>query len=571
MSGVAGEEAAHAVLSRVADELRTLLAESEREMERLGHDFEALARETNAILETAGVIVSCAESERMASVLPGVQKLASAAKAFIRGRLQATAGVLDTVVAEEKLLERLTQLTRGQKAIVRETGMLRVLTNIEVARLGEVGAGFQYLAHELDDFSQSVARNTSELMEQTDRRRKAIGETRRTLAEGLPGMREEFARIEKRLEKALGEIDAALGELRGTPQRFRSVVEEVSTQIAGVVAAIQGHDITRQQIEHVETALATIGDALERGDGGAEARMGLAIQSYQLRNVRRTIDGWTAQIRSCLDGIGHIASSELMELGPAVMRQESALSAQLTHIDRLEEECEAGDAKVQASFAGISGLMQLVTEHLERSKTVRDRLQLLMFNSIVEASHLGTQADGILEISTSIKRISAAWGGITTQSEEATGKIRTLVEESHGTVESFSEASYAGLREAREQTLEGLEVLREAASCAETHGREVERAVQGVQTRIAEIGATGERLDAGFLRLERALKAMETLRRQLDYEAAGGGSFDAQAVEQRFSADYTTEMERAVHRAALAGGPLPPVEQIFAGNSVELF
>jgi hypothetical protein len=115
MSGVAGEEAAHAVLSRVADELRTLLAESEREMEGLGHDFEALASETNAILETAGVIVSCAESERMASVLPGVQKLASAAKAFIRGRLQATAGVLDTVVAEEKLLERLTQLTRGQR------------------------------------------------------------------------------------------------------------------------------------------------------------------------------------------------------------------------------------------------------------------------------------------------------------------------------------------------------------------------------------------------------------------------------------------------------------------------
>jgi hypothetical protein len=30
-------------------------------------------------------------------------------------------------------------------------------------------------------------------------------------------------------------------------------------------------------------------------------------------------------------------------------------------------------------------------------------------------------------------------------------------------------------------------------------------------------------------------------------------------------------MERAVLRAALAGGPLPPVEQPFAGNSVELF
>ena len=570
MTLVAEGEAARTVLSRVAGELRALQIETEREMERLGHDFEALARVTNAIVETAGVIVSCAESERMASVLPGVQKLAAAAESFIGSRLQATAGVLDTVVAEEKLLERLTQLTRGQKAIVRETGMLRVLTNIEVARLGEVGTGFQYLAHELEDFSQSVARSTSELMEHTEGRRKAIGETRRTLTNGLPGMREEFTRIEASLRHALGEVDAALGELRRTPQRFRECVEEVATQITGVVAAIQSYDITRQQIEHVERALVTIAEAVERGDSGAETGAGLTIQCYQLRNVRRTIDGWTAQIRGCLEGIGRIACSELLDVGRAVMRQGSALSAQMTHIDHLEEACESGDAKVQASFAGIAGLMQLVAEHLERSKSVRDRLQLLMFNSIVEASHLGTQADGILEISTSIKRISATWAGITSQSEEATGGIRALVEESHGTVESFSESSYAGLREARSETMEGLEVLREAASFAETRGREVEAAVQGVQTKIADIETTRERLEAGFQRLERALDAMDTVRLQLEDEG-GGGTFDVEAAEQRFSADYTTEMERAVLRAAIEGGPLPPVEQTFAGNSVELF
>ncbi|HVT99412.1 MAG TPA: hypothetical protein VHE33_18055, partial [Acidobacteriaceae bacterium] len=569
MMPAAEGEAVVTVLSRVAGELRTLLIDSEKEMEGLGHDFQALAREANAILEAAGVIVSCAESERMASVLPGVQKLACAAQEFIQGRLEATAGVLDTVIAEEKLLERLTQLTRGQKAIVKETGMLRVLTNIEVARLGEVGAGFEYLAHELDDFSQAVARSTSELMEHTEGRRKATGETRRALANGLPGMREQFARIGTRLESAVGEVDAALGELRQTPQRFRSCVEEVAAQIAGVVAAIQSHDITRQQIDHVEIALRIIAEGAEQDS--ATARAGLTIQNYQLRNVRRTIDGWTAQIRSCLEGIGHIASAELLDLGRAVMRQEGTLSAQLTHIDRLEEECESSDAQVQASFAGIAGLMQLVTEHLERSKSVRDRLQLLMFNSIVEASHLGTQADGILEISTSIKRISATWAGITTQSEEATGQIRGLVEASHGTVESFSEASYAGLREARGETMTGLEVLREAASCAERKGAEVEDAVRKVQARIAEIGATGERLEAGFRRLEAALEEIESVRRQMEEEGRGEGSFDRGAVEQRFAENYTTEMERAVLRAALEGGPLPPVEETLAGNSVELF
>jgi hypothetical protein len=224
---------------------------------------------------------------------------------------------------------------------------------------------------------------------------------------------------------------------------------------------------------------------------------------------------------------------------------------------------------VQASFAGISGLMQLVNEHLERSKVVRDRLQLLMFNSIVEASHLGSQADGILEISTTIKRISATWGEITTGSEAATEEIRTLVEQSRTTLEAFSEASKEGLRAARSETVGGLGILRAAAECADQRGREIQAATLGLQARIAEIGSAGNRLEVCFGQLETALKGIERAQRALEQE--GGAGFDADAVERRFSADYTTEMERAVLRAALVGGPMPVAQPNFAGNSVELF
>lgn len=279
--------------------LRSVMAEGEREMESLGRDFEGLARASNAILESAGAIVGCAESDRMASVLPGVQKLGSAAKGFIRTRLEATAGILDTVIAEQALLQQLSHLTRGQKA---------------------------------------------------------------------------------------------------------------------------------------------------------------------------------------------------------------------------------------------------------------------------------TQADGILEISTSIKRIAAAWGEITTKSEAATQQIRDLVEQSRTTQEAFSEGSYAGLREARAETARGLEILREAAQCADTRGQEVETEVFALQGRIAGIGGTGDRLAACFARLDGALEVVESARAELEQAGgSGGGRSDEPALEQRFGVSYTTEMERAVLRAALAGGPLPAAQQSFAGNSVELF
>ncbi|HEY1500765.1 MAG TPA: hypothetical protein VGF88_14385 [Acidobacteriaceae bacterium] len=566
----AAEATVPSALRGLEDELRTLMRGAETEMETLGRDFEGLASATATILETAGVIVGCAEGERMESVLPQVQRLGAAAKVFIRDRLRASAGILDTVIAEEGLLKRLSDLTRGQKAIVRETEMLRVLTNIEVARLGEVGAGFQYLAHELDDFSQSVARSTHELTSHTEERKKAIGETRRSLGVELPEMRQEFARIEASLDEAMTAVDGTLGEMSQTPARFRASVEEVAREIGGVVAAVQAHDITRQQMEHVHDALEMIAAALERGDAeeAGAMRAGLAIQAYQIRNVQGTVDGWLAQIRGCLEGIARIASSELLKIGPVMVNEETALCSQLARVEKLEEDCEAGDAQVQASFAGISGLMQLVSEHLERSKSVRDRLQLLMFNSIVEASHLGTQADGILEISRTIKRISATWGEITAQSEAAAQEIRMLVERSRATLDTFSEGGYRILREARSGTETAVGILGEAARCADSRGHEIETTVRALQARIAEIGGAGDRLEAGFCGLVTALGVIDAARQQLGEEGRPCGA--AEELERRFSASYTTEMERAVLRAALQGGPLPAA-QSFAGNSVELF
>ena len=579
MTALAGQEAASvaASLREVDRGLRGVVVDSGKEVEQLARDFEGLAGDTSGLLEAAGAIMRCAEDEKVTRVLPGAHRLGAAARSFLHERLDATGGILGTVGGEAALLERLAHLTRGQKAIVRETEMLRVLTNIEVARLGEVGAGFQYLAHELDDFSQVVARSTQELTGHTDERRKAIAETRRSLAVELPQMREEFTRIEESLENALGLVDATIEQMRQTPHRFRACLEETAAQIAGVVAAIQGHDITRQEIEHVYEALQWIAADLE-GSGGArlgETRAGLAIQSYQLENVRRTVEGWTAQIRTCLEGIARITSSELIDLGHAVLAQESALSAQMSRIEKLEGECEAGNARVQASFAGISGLMELVSEHLERSKSVRDRLQLLMFNSIVEASHLGSQADGILEISTTIKRISSAWAAITTQSETATGEIRALVEHSRATLDVFSRSSNETLREARTETMGGLEILREAAAYAEARGREIQAATLGLQAKIEEIGRTAERVEASFRHLGRALEGIEAARKEVERRGAagenGGEGYDAAAVTARFSAHYTTEAERAILEAALRGGPLPEVQESFTGNSVELF
>jgi methyl-accepting chemotaxis protein len=556
------------------------MRDSEKEIDTVSREFEDLARHTDAILNLAAGVIGCVEDDSVKSILPKVQSLGAEARKFIQERLRATAGILETVIAEAELLGRLSRLTRGQRAIARETQALSVLTNIEVAHLGQLGTGFQYLAHQLGDFSQSVTEGAKDLACHTDERRASIEETKRMLMVELPRMHQEFARIEVDLENALAAAGSSLAELSRTPAQFRGCVEEIAGQIAGVVAAIQAHDITRQQVEHVREALQLI-SAKIRGVDNCKSEAsnelprisaGLVIQAYQLKSIRETMGDWVSQIRRCMDGILRISSSEVVGTGPVVLEQERELSQQLARIEALEQECRADTAEVDDTLAGLSNLMQLVSEHLEKSKSVRDRLQLLSFNSIVESSRLGTQADAILEISQSIKRISVAWSEITDQSAQAKGEILNLAEQARQGLDVFSQDATGALRAAQAETGAGLENLRTAAGFAAGQAMEIESSIGRLQVKIAAVGITGNRLDACLGHIDTVLQKIEELKRQFvsDYPDALDRSDQAE-VEAMFSASYTTEIERDVLHAALCGAPLPVVQQNLAGNDVELF
>ena len=82
----------------------------------------------------------------------------------------------------------------------------------------------------------------------------------------------------------------------------------------------------------------------------------------------------------------------MLAIGTTILEQERAMSLQFARIERLENECAADDVEIEASLAGIGELMRITKTHLAQSRQARDRMQLLNFNSMIEARHLGDQA-----------------------------------------------------------------------------------------------------------------------------------------------------------------------------------
>jgi hypothetical protein len=343
---------------------------------------------------------------------------------------------------------------------------------------------------------------------------------------------------------------------------------------------VQAHDITRQQIDHVQQAFALISGSMgkhgDAKDGAVEqlprAYAGLTIQIYQLRTIKETVANWASQIRTCSAGILRVSASQVVGIGPAVLEQAREVASQLAYIELLERKSQAYSERIQNALGGLSNLLQLVGDHLEKSKSVHERLQLLTFNSIIEANRLGKQASAIMAIAKSIEGISVKWSLVTEQSRQAMQEIASLVKQTNEVTKVLSEAGRQKLREAQAQTRAGLDNLQTAAAFVGRKAQEMSLATGKMQSKMAGIGNSSGVIEACFSRFDTVLGEVEGVRQQLESDHPEVTErYDAADVEQVFSVFYTTETERDVLHAALNGTALPVAQQTFAGNSVELF
>ena len=553
-------------------------ATADREVASVARAFEELAGKADAVLQMAGGIVACVEGEGVSSVASTVQSLCATVKAFMSARLEATARILDMLTAEAALMRRLSAATEDQAAIASQTKALSVLTNIEVARLGDVGRGFGYLAGELSEFSKSVAKDTQQLASQAGSRAVAIKEMGRALSADLPRLQEETVRIEEALRTAAQVVDSSVARLSTAPAEFKMCVEDIARQIAGVVAAIQAHDITRQQSDHVQESIGLIYSRISSDGTNALsdelplAYAGLTVQSSQLKNVKDTLTHWASQIGTCMDGMLQVSASGVVGIGPMVLDHEREVSSQLVHIEKLQRESLSRSEKIRRALSGLSNLSQLVSEHLRRSECIRNRLRLLTFNSIIEASRLGKEGDSMLAIAKSIKEVSAEWNTVIDQSGVALDELLSLVKKTDAVMEAFSEARDEKLRQAEAQTRVALEGVRKAAEFVAAEAYKMNTVTGAMLERIPAVRKTVGVLADCSSGLDSVAAEIDQLVLQLEAQDADiKERYDAAEIKQLFSALYTTEIERLVLHAQLYGGEVPVAQPALAGNEVELF
>ena len=268
-------------------------------MQAVAHAFKNLATQTNTIMKQAAAIVGCVKNRDDGhGAFQGAVSLCLRVSSFLGKRWTRPRISWKTLKFGEKLLDQFNpNYPTPEEGVASHLKALSVLTNVEVSHLGMTRAmTSKFLStRSCRHFQDPYLSRPYELANQTENRKQAMGQTRRDLGNELPQLRNENDSNGGRCrENPASDRRWAWANWSRIPEQFRvCTAANTSEQISGVVAAIQSHDITRQQLEHIQESASDVLPGIDKPNGLPVSYAGLSMQIHQLKTIKKTLANWT--------------------------------------------------------------------------------------------------------------------------------------------------------------------------------------------------------------------------------------------------------------------------------------
>jgi methyl-accepting chemotaxis protein len=143
----------------------------------------------------------------------------------------------------------------GFRKIVKHLRMLGISTKIESARLGDEDKGFNTLAEHVEKLSNQINEKVALIASKASFLQTEINKTTRQLNRLEKDQESQAAQILSSTGSTLGKFEEKYNECSVKAAEISQNSSDLSKNIGDIVTAIQFHDITRQQMEHVNEAV----------------------------------------------------------------------------------------------------------------------------------------------------------------------------------------------------------------------------------------------------------------------------------------------------------------------------
>lgn len=580
-----------ALVPQLNKKLSGAVRDREEDFLNLGKHLQEFARQAGDISEKARHLSSITSGELIHRISGELQQEMER----MRRLLQAQASA-DTIVKLQEVtgnIDRLEKTVGEFKRIVRTLQMLGISTRIESARLGSLGRGFHTLADDVEKLAQHIVTHSGRIMDKS----KMLRELSSGASEKTFSMQ---AKQESCTTSAFSGLSVNLEELVRLTQDSRNLSvsldergRQTEKSFGELVSSMQFHDITRQQVEHVEEALDDILSMMrEQGDPGQGEGAGedeffgwiadvCDLQQRQVRNASEQFETAVGRLREYLRevaaqiaGLGDETRGLTDGGGKGASALECIEKSIRFVIDCMRQYAAQGE-EIGRETAEVASTVEEMGSFLSDIEDVGAQIELIALNASVKAAHTGEEGKALGVLAQSIQQLSrearerteAIADSLTAISQEAISLNRNAesymdtsqVEEVVGQLEEL-------VTELRDINDGIMEIFQDIQSEGQQLGGAVHKVVdrmhfdKAVNKVLDEVGKELERLSAQARELapEDDQRRPERLRKLLER--------------------YTMDVERLVHEAALGVAPSTRETEGFAvasdgdfGDNVELF
>ncbi len=411
-------------LAGMADELHHLASSTEGEFLSIGarlHDFYARA---GVISNLSSEVVEQVVGEEVYTSIGGLATLIDQMRDYLDEAERDAVKDCDAMVNVLNLLDEVSEPLGGFKKINKVLRMLGISTKIESARLGTSAAGFDTLAEDVANLSVQVLAKSETILSQKEQLSSTIRETlvkvEKIKAEQRIHVLEILAKTRESLV-SLREINSRCTDLASV---VAAVSAEVSSSISEVVTSMQFHDIVRQQIEHVQTALDELRIRIATAlDGQSAMRVGqdLVVETgdiceLQSAQLRQASDDIRIAVSSIIENLSSIAikeshtSAKTRDMAGVADQAGSSFFSEMEHgLERvavsLTDNVEA-NRNISHAMATVAGTVGEIVSFVGDIEHIGEEIELIAMNAQIKAARTGEEGAALGVLAEAIQRLS---------------------------------------------------------------------------------------------------------------------------------------------------------------------
>ena len=494
------------------------------------------------------------------------------------GRVNAVAGHLGDLYAKCPVIEKIAMSLRV------------VILNIAVesSRSAESTDMFSDFVEDIKKLTEDIMAISERVRDDCKKEQKGQILIHKEISGGLSRLSDLADDAEDAVQRAVLEIEHLMGLSIKVLEDASAHSKEISSQVEKIVMAIQFHDITRQQVEHVIKSLRDVESLCAGETSGAELKTDkndalnrvhsiLRLQASQLKETTSEIDAAYHQIMSAFEVIGNEVGrlvADASDFGrnkadgnppataPPASRCESlredlfaALKSALLRLNPLLGQGRDLRNRMQQRAVQASETSSRLSHYVGQVSGISNGLHLKALNAIVKTAHLNDRGRTLEVLAQEVNKLSDQSSEFVPDVVDLLDTISTLARELVGeslevTGEVAGGAQAAG-NKARMSIDAGIQdissvydLFKEDSSAALERSQTLQAAILQTRSGLCFLPELMDQLAAYTDELE---KMVESLSPYIDRKKM------TQEEVDEFIQRYTMESERAVHKQIIEG------------------